>query len=333
MNYWIWTLVHNESRFGQEIQGNVTIAGTKKTVQTLPSSFRRVPVGYNRGANLPWRLKLAFRLAMSRMPLPRFLARLTPTHGETNLDRLLVLFETKLLLYHSLAGRRPKTYLELGPGDSIARALVAASHGINRTWLIDAGNFARRDLHYYHTIAASLTTRGLAVPDLSGCRNLEDVLTVCGASYLTGGLSSLRQIEDNCIDLIISEAVLEHLPRHQFAGFFGEFQRILAPGALALHGVDLDDHIDGGLNHLRFSQRHWERDIIRRSGIYTNRMSRSEIRRNAREAGLKIGEYYRLEWTRSPIRKEELHHELHGWTEEDLLVRSFGLALQSEENS
>lgn len=271
---------------------------------------------------------MAVRLFMSRMPLPSILTRWLPSHGETNLDRLIVLFETKLLLYQSLSGRTPRTYLELGPGDSIARALVAASHGINRIWLIDAGNFARRDLGYYHDIAASLTTRGLSVPNLSGCRNLEDVLTACGASYLTGGLSSLRRIDDNGIDLIISEAVLEHLPRHEMPEFMAEFQRILSPGAIALHGVDLDDHIDGGLNHLRFSRNYWERRSIHRGGFYTNRLSRSEIRAHAKNAKMIVGEYYRLEWDNPPIEKSDVHLDLKGWREDDLLVRSFGLALQ-----
>ncbi|MBZ0215472.1 MAG: class I SAM-dependent methyltransferase [Fimbriimonadaceae bacterium] len=304
-----------------------------KPIDSLASIHRQVPTGYNRGMRVPWRLKMAFRLTMSRLPLPRIFTRLLPVHGETNLDRLIVLFETKLLLYQSLAGHRPRTYLELGPGDSIARALVAASHGINRTWLIDAGNFARRDLAYYHDIAASLTTRGLSVPNLSKCRNMEDVLTACGASYLIGGLSSLQQIEDNSIDLIISEAVLEHLPRHEFTGFMAEFQRILSPGAIALHGVDLDDHLDGGLNHLRFSRDSWERQAIRHSGFYTNRLSRSEIHQSARRAGMLVGEYYRLEWRDPPIEKNELHLDLRRWRKDDLLVRSFGLALQENKKS
>ena len=310
----------------------VTITGTRQTrsVETLTSTLREVPIGYNRGVRLPWWLKMAARLVASRLPLPRIAAGLVSSHGETNLDRLIVLFETKLLLYQSLSGHRPHTYLELGPGASVARALVAARPGIYRIWLIDAGNFARRDLAYYHDIAASLTTRGLTVPDLSECRNLDDVLTACRATYLTGGLSSLRRIEDNCIDLIISEAVLEHLPRHEFPGFMIEFQRLLAPGGVALHGVDLDDHIDGGLNQLRFSRDFWERELLRRSGFYTNRLSRSDMIRHAQAAGLTIGEYYRLEWCEPPIERDSVHPDLRGWRDSDLKIRSFGLALQSQ---
>jgi len=313
----------------------VVEAGTEQTrsVETLASTLRQVPGDYDRGVRLPWWLKMAARLLASRLPQPRISTGLVSAHGETNLDRLIVLFETKLLLYQSLAGHRPRAYMELGPGDSVARALVAASHGIDRTWLIDAGNFARRDLGYYHDIAASLTTRGLAVPDLSQCRNLDDVLTACGASYLTGGQSSLREIADNSIDLIISEAVLEHLPRHEFPGFMSEFQRVLAPGAVALHGVDLDDHIDGGLNHLRFSRDFWERGLIRRSGFYTNRLSRSEMIRHARGAGLVTGEYYRLEWVAPPLPRDKIHRDMRGWNQSDLNIRSFGLALQAAGDS
>jgi len=41
-----------------------------------------------------------------------------------------------------------KVVLELGPGDSISTAIIAASYGASST-LIDSGNFASKDLTPY----------------------------------------------------------------------------------------------------------------------------------------------------------------------------------------
>ncbi len=290
---------------------------------------RIVPYNYNRGTPLPWWMKMAGRLLSPGLGVVGGLGHvfLASKPDDTDLDRLIDLFETKFNLHRSKNKQPPESYLELGPGDTVARALVAAAHGVERIWLVDAGNFARRDMRHYHAIAAGLTERGLAVPDLSNCTRLDDILRACRASYLTGGLSSLREIEDSSVDLIISEAVMEHLPREDFQGFLHEFARLLTPNGLALHGVDLDDHLDGGLNHLRFSAKFWERPWIRKSSFYTNRFSHSQISEMARREGLEVDEYYRLCWPGPRLAVDQLHPDMTGWRAKDLEIRSFGLAL------
>lgn len=301
--------------------------GQAANVQVLGQ--RIVPYSYNRGTPLPWWLKMAGRLLSPRLGVVGRIGHIfhTPKTDDTDLGRLIDLFETKFNLYRTKSKRPPESYLELGPGDTVARALVAAAHGVERIWLVDVGNFARRDMRHYHAIAAGLTERGLAVPDLSNCTRLDDILRACRASYLTGGLSSLREIEDSSVDLIISEAVLEHLPREDFQGFLHEFARLLTPTGLALHGVDLDDHIDGGLNHLRFSTNFWERSWIKKSSFYTNRFSHSQISKMADLEDLEVDEYYRLCWPGPRLGLDQLHLDMTGWRSQDLEIRSFGLVL------
>ncbi len=303
--------------------------GLNEPAETLAMGRRIVPFDYNRGTRLPWWFKMGCRLVL---PYLGGLGRIghlfaSGSHDDTDIDRLIDLFDTKFSQFRSARNRRPGSYLELGPGDTIARALVAAANGVERIWLVDSGNFARRDMRHYHAVAADLTARGFSVPDLSHCRRLDDILRTCRATYLTGGLASLREIADQSVDLIVSEAVLEHLPRGDLGAFFGEFSRLLTPGGLALHGIDLDDHLDGGLNHLRFSVETWEKPHIRNSGFYTNRFSYSQICAMARTAGLEVGEFYRLCWPGPRLRRADLHPGLAGWTDQDLEICSFGLML------
>jgi len=42
--------------------------------------------------------------------------------------------------------------LELGPGDSLASALIGRSHGFRRIWLVDVGQFAGTDLESYQKL-------------------------------------------------------------------------------------------------------------------------------------------------------------------------------------
>lgn len=308
-------------------------ATTVRSVETdtrLPVMGRReVPRGYNRGVPLPWWLKMAARLVLPDLARINVVPnKLRIGADDADLDHVIELFDTKLDQFVALRRRQPKTYLELGPGDSAARALVAAAHGIGRIWLVDAGNFARRDMRHYHEIAAGLSERGLTPPDLTRCHRFDDVLDACRATYLTGGLSSLREIPDTSIDLIMSEAVLEHLPRSEFASFLFEFRRLLAPDGLALHGIDFHDHLDGGLNHLRFSSAFWGSRLIRNSGFYTNRISLSQMLQMAEAETFAVQEFYRLQWPAAPVARAKLHPDVARWSDDDMTVCSAGLLLE-----
>ena len=40
--------------------------------------------------------------------------------------------------------------LELGPGDSIASAVIACAYGVKHTYLVDVGSFASKNVVFYH---------------------------------------------------------------------------------------------------------------------------------------------------------------------------------------
>ncbi len=85
------------------------------------------------------------------------------------------------------------------------------------------------DPQIYRALAEYLEAQGLNPPDLSQAGSLDAILSACGARYLTEGLKSLHEIEADSIDLIFSQAVLEHVRLAEFDPILGRVPAHLAP--------------------------------------------------------------------------------------------------------
>jgi SAM-dependent methyltransferase len=283
-------------------------------------------------ASVPWWGKIGAKLVLSRLPL-RYgfwqdvgLFR----HGRMDSGQYAIQVFDKHAANSGFAGcLAGLTVLELGPGDGVATAAIAKAHGA-RAILVDAGSFAATAVHPYRALCAELSRRGLAPPELSGATTLDDVLAACEATYLTAGLESLRQIESGSVDLMFSQAVLEHIRRHEFLDSMRECRRILKPGGICSHRVDLKDHLGGGLNNLRFSERVWESQFFSRSGFYTNRLRFSEMLAMFRSAGFvpEVTEVNR--WTQLPIERRRLSPPFRVLGEDELNVSGFSVLLRPE---
>jgi len=226
---------------------------------------------------------------------------------------------------------RDKTILELGPGDSIATAIIAASHGA-RAIIVDAGRFVREDMSSYARLACILNERGLTSVNVSTCRNVNEILAGCNATYMTDGLESLRKIETESIDMIFSQAVLEHVRKWEFLHTMQECRRILKPCGVCSHRVDLRDHLGGALNNLRFSAKIWESDLFSNSGFYTNRINFREMLRLFKEAGFNIEVTSVSRWDKLPTRQERMAREFRSLAPEELTVSGFDVLLRRKMN-
>jgi UDP-glucuronate 4-epimerase len=172
----------------------------------------------------------------------------------------------------------------MGPGDSVASAVLTRAFGGSASYQVDVGAFANRDLATYRAIADYAASQGFRWAGELGA-DFEDMLRRCDARYLTDGLSSLRLVPDSSVDFAYSHAALEHVRVGEFAETMQELRRILKPGGRMSHQVDLKDHLSGGLNNLRFSTRTWESALMSQSGFYTNRIAFSEMTQLMRDAG------------------------------------------------
>jgi hypothetical protein len=218
--------------------------------------------------------------------------------------------------------------LELGPGDSLSSAVIAAAHGAIHTYLVDAGEFASLDMHVYRDTAHILRARGLDPPELDTVQDVDAMLRLCRASYGTRGLRSLREIPSASVDFMWSQAVLEHIRRREFAEFAAEMRRVIRDGGVSSHQIDLQDHLGGALNNLRIPSRWWEREWMARSGFYTNRLRMSELIGILESAGFVVDVLTTSRWDTLPTPRSAFAREFQGFDQEDLLVRGIQVLLR-----
>jgi SAM-dependent methyltransferase len=214
------------------------------------------------------------------------------------------------------------TALELGPGDSLSSGLIAHALGASKTYLVDAGNYAERKAECYKQLVRFLGQKGLNVSDLERCKSLDDYLMVSNCKYLTSGLASLRTIPDSTIDFIWSNAVLEHVRKTEFLETLTELRRIIKPYGVSSHVMDMRDHMNESLNHLRISTRLWNSHLVRTSN-FTNRIRFQEALGYFRLAGFEPKIVKLRRWSQLPVPKKDMAREFRTLSDEDLRVWDF----------
>lgn len=279
---------------------------------------------------VPWQAKLAAKMVLSRLPVGYGIWRRLSVFRHGAMDDpayALAVFE-RHFSQSSLDGTRGFVALELGPGDSVGSALIAKAFGASRCYLVDVGRFAREDMPPYRALADLLRERGRDdVPDIESMDSLAQVLTASHGEYLTAGLASLRAIPDASVDFAWSHAVLEHVDLDLFDETMRELRRVLRRDGVSSHRVDLEDHLAGSLNNLRFTRRRWESPLFKNSGFYTNRLRSSEIVESCKEAGFSAELRGVDRWDSIPVQKKSLAPEFRGMNEDELRIRGIDLVL------
>jgi SAM-dependent methyltransferase len=229
----------------------------------------------NLKARIPWFLKIPAKVALSRLPVrDKQWQKLNIFRAGTmdSPESAFGIFK-RHLEETGLTTLKECTVLELGPGNGLLTALYARSFGATRTWLIDAGPLASLDVRLFAEAERLLSTLNLPVPDVGRAPSMEITLGQLNATYLTEGLTSLQTVPDEAVDYMFSNAVLEHIRLAEFAKTAKEMRRILKPSGVASHRIDFRDHLQNGLNNLRFREQIWESEFMARSGFYTNRLN------------------------------------------------------------
>jgi Methyltransferase domain len=278
---------------------------------------------------IPWWARIAAKLILARTPASYDTWRRLRIfqHGKMHDPAYALRVFREHFARARLVPGQPFVALELGPGDSLASAVIAAAHGAQRTYLVDVGRFATSDLGGYRQLCRYLREQGLVAPDLDAVHDIASLLHVCRASYATEGLQSLRAIPSGAVDFAWSQAVLEHVRREQFGAFAHELRRVIAPAGLCSHQVDLQDHLGGALNNLRIPSRWWEAEWMARSGFYTNRLRMSEIIGQFEAVGFTVDALTACRWEALPTPRRALAREFRDRELGELLVRSFVVAL------
>lgn len=281
---------------------------------------------------LPWQAKIAAKVLLSRMPFDyRFWQRLglfkhgSMEHPEYAHDVFVTHFRRV-----DFPGKADGfTALEIGPGDTLFSAMIARAYGAAQCYLVDVGRFARNDVAPYLAMEEWLSRRGLVVPTVKCATSLNEVLAVCGATYLADGVSSLRSLPDQSVDFVWSQAVLEHIRRAEFLPMMREVRRVLRPDGVCSHRVDLKDHLGGALNNLRFSAKVWESNFMACSGFYTNRIRYKEMLSFFEAAGFQVDVCQMDRWNNLPTPRSKLSLDFRTLTEDDLCVSGFDVILRA----
>ena len=302
---------------------------------------------------LVWRAKLAAKVAMAYLPVSRERWRRLGAFKlgyMTDPAYALATFEKNVSRAHHAPaergdGTRPVfdpgapdgsappdvrglRLLELGPGEVLSSAVVARAAGAAAMTLIDAGDFTLPTVDRYREIARLGSARFGGPVDLDGVTDVPGVLARCGAQLLTDGLASLRSLPTATVDVVWSHTMLEHVRADELPDLLRELRRVLAPGGVASHQVDLQDHLDYSLNNLRFSERAWESPVIARSECYTNRVGYAELLTMFDAAGFAV-EVVRVDrWRAVPTPRRHLAPRFRTRTDDDLRVRVFDVLLR-----
>ena len=287
---------------------------------------------------VPWWFRIFLKIGLSRIPIAYgFWKRLGLfEHGDMNdpmraFDTFVEHASTAGMLEisprpHLKAGRNGFSVLEIGPGDSLFTGVVASCMGAEKSWLVDAGDFASRQPDAYDHLVRFLLSQGYEFSEDG--RSPDALLRDCGVVYLTDGVESLRQIPTASVGFCFSNAVLEHVPKHDFVQLSQQLRRVLRPDGIGVHRVDLKDHLGGQLNNLRFSESIWEGALFRNAGFYTNRIRFSEMVDIFRLAGFECEMPRIVRWPELPTPRSRLAPPFRSLSDDELCVSGFDLVLR-----
>lgn len=280
---------------------------------------------------VPWWAKIGAKVTVARLPLPmkawHRLGLFVPG-SMRDPDYAIRVFE----LHWQRAGRPGPgfTYLELGPGESLATAIVAWAFGAGGGTLVDADDFAVRDMAAYRPLIERLSKRKTVrdVGALRDCPSFRGLLKVVNAEVLTGGVKSLDALAADSVDLDFSQAVLEHVPLAEFGALAAALHRVQKRDGVGSHQVDFKDHLQNSLHNLRFSERLWEKPwFAKRSGFYTNRLRVSAMTSAFEAAGFAVAVPERHRWAETPLPRSALAPAFRAASDDDLRTAGAVLVL------
>jgi len=278
---------------------------------------------------IPWWLKIVIKIIFSRLPIRYSFWQSIGLfrHGKMdNTDYSIRVFKEHLKK-SNIKSIKNKVILEIGPGDSIATAVISYAYGAS-SFLVDNGYFAKSNIIDYIQLKDALISESLNPPNLAEYDDIDLILKKSNSEYLTKGLSSIKKIPSNSVDLIFSQAVMEHIRKKDFEAMNSELYRVLKKDGVISHQIDLRDHLGGGLNNLRFSDSLWESNFFVKSGFYTNRISFDKMISIFENLSFKYEILNVQKWKLLPIKKYKIDKKYRNQDEENLRVKVFDILLR-----
>lgn len=180
-----------------------------------------------------------------------------------------------------------KTVLELGPGNSYITAYAFLLRGAKRVIQVD--KFSRHSAADWQQEQYRAEVAYLKANYPKKRLTFLDEHDRLKPGYVTFIASELTELTDlPPIDIIYSSSVLEHI-KDVSANVQAMF-RVLRPGGVAYHDVDLRDHYNFAKPFLfyKYSEAMWNRWLTKEGLSYTNRWRYDELMEAFQEAGFRV---------------------------------------------
>lgn len=281
---------------------------------------------------MKWAFKIGLKLIFARLPMPYIFWKSIGLFRHGCMDTTsypIKIFKMHVERAYPQGLPRQSVILELGPGDSLASAIIAYAYDVKCIYLVDVGCYASKKIKFYQSLSTELARLGMNAPDLRKVTSIESILKACNAKYLTNGIDGLKEIPSGSLELVWSHSVLEHIRKHEFAPTLNELKRILKPGAYSSHNIDFQDHLDGELNNLRFSEKVWESEFFTKSGFYTNRIPALKMHSMFREVGFDVIKEEFGPWPSLPTPRSAMNDGFDCFSDEELINRTSHVLLKS----
>ncbi|RMG21063.1 MAG: class I SAM-dependent methyltransferase [Bacteroidetes bacterium] len=292
-----------------------------------------------------WLIKASVQKIISALPASQQLNTLLQRHvsGQLRLrpdfvaDRLEHV-SRHLHAYQEQHGQVPQRVLEIGTGWYPLVPLGLYLCGVSCIYSLDVQPllqikqlhhllaYLRRDLGRKRLTAmlpGLLPQRLERLQVANRCHKLEQLGEALGLFFINGDARSLH-FEDDHFDLIVSNNTFEHISPTVLAAMLPELQRVLRPGGIMSHYIDLVDHysyFDSRLpafHFLQYSQRAWK--WIENPLQAQNRLRMPHYRELYRQAGIAIKKEINEHFPASSLPARGVHPDFGHIPPNDLLV-------------
>ena len=197
-----------------------------------------------------------------------------------------------LIEKQSLSLRGIKT-LELGPGHNYGASLVLACHGANTAV---ADRFPVTWQQDYHGALCRALLRGVTelwptVNPSPLVRCIEDSTVSNVVKVFNSPAEDLHGVAAETIDVVLSNAVLEHLQNPELAAL--ELHRVTRQGGVGLHQVDFRDHRDFSrpLEYLLLGEDEFAQVFLERNAECGRQMRHFELNEYLISAGFEVADF------------------------------------------
>ena len=276
---------------------------------------------------MPWWVKISAKIILSRIPFVYEKLRNISMFCLGEMKHPEYAYFVFKKHFECVQPEKGFVFLELGPGDSLFNALIGKAFGAERMYFIDVSDFAVQEMKYYNQMCDFLKDMKKKIE--CNFDTLEGMLQAYHAEYYTKGIVSLENIPDKSVDFIFSQAVLEHVRKKELTKLFRQMRRVIKDEGAATCVIDFKDHVGGGLNNLRFSEKVWESDFMAKSGFYTNRIRFTEMVELAKENGFNITVVEKKMWDKIPVSRSFLSKKFKNLTDNDLKISEAMLLLKT----